>query len=131
MLVDLQLPVDRAAFRLNDGQTIDDALAQANDMLAKEAKKHFGAGKVTVGRLDDGRFYFRHLMLGTMIRVPDELAISAQRELLHSVLPAVRIAPPAGQDPVEGVHGVWARQSWVDKFLANERAKKFQMVEVA
>lgn len=129
MLVDLQLPVDRKAFCLANGQTIDQAIAQANEMLAVEAKKHFGAGKVTVGRLADGRFYFRHLVLGTMVRVPDELAVEATKQLLSGILPAVRIQPVPGADPVEGVHGIWARQSWVDSFVA--QIKNFQMVGAA
>lgn len=127
MLVELQLPVDRKAFCLN-GQTIDEAIAQANELLAQEARKHFGAGKVTVGRLADGRFYFRHLFVGTMVRVPDDLAPAAARQLSHSILPAVKIEPPPGEDPVDGVHGLWARQSWVDNFLA---AEKFHMIGAA
>lgn len=127
MLVELQLPVDRKAFCLN-GQTIDEAIAQANELLAQEARKHFGAGKVTVGRLADGRFYFRHLVLGTMVRVPDDLASAAARQLSHGILPAVKIEPPPGEDPVDGVHGLWARQSWVDNFLA---AEKFQLIGAA
>lgn len=130
MLVELQLPVDRKAFCLN-GQTIDEALAQANEMLAQEARKHFGGGKISVGRLSDGRFYFRHLVLGTMVRVPDDVAVKASRELSHGIMPAVRIDPPPGQDPVEGVHGLWARQSWVDKFLSAEHSNKFQMMGAA
>lgn len=124
MLVDLQLPVDPKAFCLN-GQTIDEALAQANGMLKAEARKHFGAGKIEVGRLADGRFYFRQVLLGTMVRVPDDLAIAAVRELAHGIVPAVRLFPAPGEEAIDGVHGVWARQSWVDNFVPRERAQHF------
>lgn len=124
MLVDLQLPVDPKAFCLN-GKTIDQALAEANELLKTEARKHFGAGKIEVGRLADGRFYFRHVILGTMVRVPDDLATVAVRELAHGIVPAVRLFPVPGVEAVSGVHGVWARQSWVDNFVPRERAQHF------
>ena len=119
MLVDLALPVDRRALELN-GLTVDQAVEKANRELASEAKKHFGAGKITVGRLADGRWFFHHLALGTMIRIPDEYAAAAAQKLARMILPAVRIRPATGAEPVPNVHGIWAKQSWVDQFLREE-----------
>lgn len=121
MLVDLRIPVDRRALELH-GRTYDQAIEEANRELASEAKKHFGAGRITIGRLPDGRWFFRHLALGTMIRIPDEYVAGASRELARSILPAVRIQPAENAEAVPEVHGVWARQSWVDAFIAQERA---------
>ncbi len=121
MLVDLVLPVDRRALELN-GRTPEQAIEEANRELAVEAKKHFGAGRITVGRLEDGRWFFNHLALGTMVRVPEELSARAAELLKNSILPAVRIHPAAGAEPVPQVHGIWAKHSWLDRFLAEERA---------
>ena len=121
MVVEIQLPVNRGALTLN-GRTLDSAIDEANAELAKEAKKHFGAGRVTVGRLPDGRWFFHHLMLGTMVRIPDEFTEAAKKSLLHSILPAVKIVPVSAAEAVPEVHGIWARQSWADKFMAEERA---------
>lgn len=121
MLVELRIPVDANTFALN-GRTVDEAVDEANAALAREAKSHFGAGRVTIGRLADGRWFFRHITMGTMVQIPPEFAERAKAALAHSVLPAVRIHPALGADPIPQVHGIWARQSWVDTFLARERA---------
>lgn len=123
MLVEIKLPVNRQALELGN-KSVDEALVEANAELAKEGKKHFGAGKITVGRLSDGRFYFRHLALGTMVRIPDDVAADAVLALLETILPAVRLLPPEGTDAVDGVHGIWARQGWVDNFVVTRRTTR-------
>lgn len=117
MLLEIQLPVNRSALEAQ-ASDVDKALVEANAALAGEAKKHFGAGKIQVGRLPDGRFYFQHIALGKMVRVPDDLAEGAVTALIPTLLPALRIIPPPGAEAVPGVHGIWARLAWVDSFVS-------------
>jgi len=130
MLIEIQLPVNGAKLE-EQAHDVDRALAEANQALAVEAKKHFGAGKITVGRLADGRFYFQHIALGTMVRIPDSLAAAAVDALIHSVIPALRLIPAPGALAVDGVHGIWARRTWVDNFVAMMRGAEIETTEAA
>lgn len=121
MLLDIKIAANPKAFELG-AKTVDQALAEANDELKKESKKHFGAGQISVGRLPDGRFFFRHIVLGTMVRVPDELSLVAARDLVKSAVPGVRILPIDPIPAVSGFHGIWAKQSFVDSLVAREKA---------
>lgn len=130
MLVELKVSVDRRALSLGD-RTLDQAIEEANGELAREASKHFGAGRITIGRLPDGRWYFRHIALGTMIRIPDCYLAAAQKALLHSILPAVRILPAEGAESIPEVHGVWARQKWVEDFIGSNFPANLASAHVA
>ena len=122
MLLQLEITVNRAAFDLEaQGWSEARAIEEANKLLAEESKKNFGLGRVTVGKLPDGRFFFRHLALGNMVKVPEKFELEAVKKLKHSIIPAVKLTPTAGAEFVGFVHGIWARQSWVDEFCALER----------
>jgi hypothetical protein len=121
MLLDIKIAANPKAFELG-AKSVDQAIAEANDELKREAKKHFGAGQISIGRLSDGRFFFRHIVLGTMVRVPDEFSLAAARDLARSAIPGVRILPIDPVPAVDGFHGIWAKQSFVDSLVAREQA---------
>lgn len=114
MIIELRIPANPEAFKLAPGETEEQAIVRANQALADESKKHFGAGKISVGKLADGRFYFHHIALGTMVRIPEGLDAAAAEALKRSIVPAVKVSPPDGSPPVRGFHGIWARRSFAD-----------------
>lgn len=121
MLIGLTIGVNPALLELG-GQSLDTAIARANEEIALEARRHFGAGKIEIGRLEDGRPYWRHVALGVMVRVPDDLALEASRQLRGSLVPGVMLTPPKDQAPLSWFHGIWARRSFVDTLIFENSA---------
>lgn len=122
MLIEFRIGVNPAMFaEYSKGRTVEQIVEETNNELAAEAKKHFGMGKVTVGRLPDGRWFFQQLLLGRMIRVPDDLESIAARRLEKSLLAGVKILPVPGTPTVSEFHGLWAKQSFVDELISEER----------
>lgn len=121
MVIELPIGVPPAVLQAFATRPIAEVIREINAQLAAEGKKHFGAGRITIGQLADGRFYFHHVAIGRLVHCPDEFSVRATKLLRDTILPAVHLLPLPNTERIDGLHGIWCRDNWLAVFLANER----------
>lgn len=113
MIFTIPLPVSPEALDLK-GRSVEQAVEEANERISSEvSKSNPFVGPVMIGRLDSGRWFFRHTLMGVMIRVPDELREIAFAQLRNSIVMCFDLVPPEGFPRIAGVHGLWAKDDFV------------------
>lgn len=113
MVITVPLPVNPDALDLK-GRSVEQAIEEANEKISREVSKSNPlVGSVKIAKLDSGRWCFSHLLMGTMIRVPDFLRETALVQLKNSIIIAMDLVAPKDFPFIPEIHGLWAKDSFV------------------